>query len=809
VAPRDANIKRVATYWIVGLALLSSGLALRLAPISSGPGVHTLYETAATLLAFLVGVLALVNHYSKRDTTFLIIGAAFIGTAALDGYHTVVTSVVASTLLPSEPSALLPWSWIASRTLLAGMIVLSWYLSRRGEVQGTVIPVTENRVYLLTGAATLAAFLFFAFAPLPQAYFPGHLISRPQELVPALLFLLALVGYLKKRRWRSDDLEHWLVLSLIVNVVGQGVFMSASTQLFDAEFDAAHILKIISYVCVLIGLLYRTSSIYREASDMTFTLAEANISLKLEAAERQRAEAELRANEKRFRDLTEVASDWFWETDADLRFSYLSPKVESAIGLTPEWFYGRTREDTLGPDYDRELWDPLLQMQRERVAFRDFVHPRELPDGSVKWLRVAGMPVYSDDGKFLGYRGVASDITRQRQAREELRLAKDVAVQANSAKTDFLSSMSHELRTPLNSILGFSQLLSTDPVTVLTGDQQDSVEQISNAGQHLLELINEILDLSKIETGAMTLSIENVEIGEAFDSVISLTENLAAARNININADYESYRDLTLRADLTRLRQVLLNLLSNAVKYNVENGTIHVSCQPVADTMMRISVRDSGKGLSADQLTQVFDPFTRLGAERTDIEGTGIGLTITKRLVEMMGGDMGVESTQGTGSNFWFELPRGEVNAAAVVENDVALRDIAPKAATGGTQRRVLYIEDNPANLRLMERILERRADLELLAAHNAEFGIELARTEAPDIVLMDINLPGMSGLEALEKLRAQPGTHSIPVIAVTANATSRDIEHGKAAGFVSYLTKPLVITEVLDAIDATLDIEG
>ena len=790
---------------MVGLALVLAGLALRPVAAISDAGLHTIIETVATVLALVVGVLALVRHYSKPDTTLLVIGAAFVGTASLDGYHAVVTSGAFSALLPSAPASLIPWSWIAARTLLSISFVLSWYLWRREEAGGLGGGVPERAIYLLTGVATLAAVLFFAFVPLPRAYFPELATPRPAEFVPALFFLIALAGYLHKGRWRRDAFDHWLVLSLIVGSVGQAVMMSSSGQLFDAEFVAAHALKIVSYVCVLIGLLISMSSIFRESSETTFTLAEANVSLKLEAAERQRAEQERRDSERRFRDLAEVASDWFWETDADLRFSYVSPKVTDSAGVGPEWYYGKMREDLIGPDYDREVWDEHLQTLKDRLPFRDFTYLWGAPGLPARWLRVSGMPVFSADGQFLGYRGVAADITKYREAEEELKVAMEIAEQANNAKSDFLSSMSHELRTPLNSILGFSQLMTSDPKTNLTRDQRDSVEHISRAGRHLLELINEVLDLSKIESGRMALSIEGVEIGAAFDSVVRLTENLAAARNIKLNADYESVRHQIVRADITRLRQVLLNLLSNAVKYNDENGAIHLHCRSTADDTIRVSVRDSGKGLPAEHLERIFEPFTRLGAERSEVEGTGIGLTITKRLVEMMGGDIGVDSSLGAGSTFWFELPRGEASAAGPGAPDEA-GPLAPAVVRGGGPRRVLYIEDNPSNLRLMERIFARRADLELISAPNAEIGIELARVEVPDLVLMDISLPGMDGFEALRNLRDHRSTRAMPVIAVTANATVRDIERGREAGFQSYLTKPLNVGEILDAIDATLN---
>jgi len=656
---------------------VAGGVVLRSVDYNSNAETHLVLEAIATVLAMVVGVLALVRHYSKRDTTFLIIGAAFFGTAFLDGYHAIVTTSTVSAMLPSELSSLIPWSWVASRALLSFLLFLSWYLWHLENRRGSNFYLSDRKLYVIIGSLTLAAFLFFAFVPLPRAYFPDLLTPRPEEFLPAGFFLIALTGYLRKGHWRVDSFEHWMILSLITCTISQAVYMSSSRDLFDAGFDAAHVLKIVGYICALIGLVTSMSSIFRDASDTTFTLAQANISLKIEADERRRAE-------------------------------------------------------------------------------------------------------------------------------EDLRVAKEEAEKANNAKSDFLSSMSHELRTPLNSILGFSQLISTDPDLPLDEEQQDSIDQISRAGSHLLDLINEVLDLSKIETGAMTLSIEGIMIGTTFDDIVSLTETQAATRNIDVKTDYENVRYQVLRADHTRLRQVLLNLLSNAVKYNVEGGTIELGCTTTDEGLFRISVRDTGPGLTSEQIKDIFEPFNRLGAERTEIEGTGIGLTITKRLVEMMGGELTVDSEPGVGTTFRFNLQRGEAPTDAI--EVVADQSREPLAVHHeGAPRKILYVEDNPSNLRLMERIIDRRPDLELLSAHSAEFGLELARTRAPDVILMDINLPGMDGFDALDLLRRDKRTNEIPVLAVTANATKRDIEHGEKAGFVAYITKPLNISDVLQAIDLTL----
>jgi signal transduction histidine kinase/ActR/RegA family two-component response regulator len=396
-------------------------------------------------------------------------------------------------------------------------------------------------------------------------------------------------------------------------------------------------------------------------------------------------------------------------------------------------------------------------------------------------------------------------------ANSELELAIEEARNANQAKSAFLSSMSHELRTPLNAILGFAQILAADNLPTTPEQKKEFAGHILKSGRHLLTLINEILDLAKVEAGALTLSMEPVGLAEVLLETRAMIEPLAAARGIRVRfpaAGAPETAAALVQADRTRLKQVLLNLLSNAVKYNREGGEVVVECTACGPERLRLSVRDTGMGLRPDQVAALFQPFNRLGQENGTQEGTGIGLVFTRRLVEMMKGEIGVTSTPGVGTTFWIELTAaGGVNGALTQLAAPAQDGASPAAAApgGAVARTILYIEDNPANLRLVQEILAFRTDLRLLSAADGHAGLALARIEQPALILMDLNLPGMSGFEVLAELRREPGTAHIPVVALTANAMPRDIERGLSAGFARYLTKPIDIEQFNEAIDGLL----
>ncbi|WP_437883911.1 hybrid sensor histidine kinase/response regulator [Pseudomonas sp. LRF_L74] len=390
------------------------------------------------------------------------------------------------------------------------------------------------------------------------------------------------------------------------------------------------------------------------------------------------------------------------------------------------------------------------------------------------------------------------DITRQKEAERALKLAKSEAERANHAKSEFLSSMSHELRTPLNAVLGFAQVLEMDDR--LSADQLDSIGEILKAGSHLLGLINEVLDLASIESGRMSLSLETVDAAALAYSCTQLVQPLATSRQVTLHLDIAE--GTVVHADHQRLKQVLLNLLSNAIKYNHPGGEVRLSAE-CGDRRVRIVIADTGAGIAPERLGELFQPFSRLGAERAAVEGTGIGLVITRKLAEAMSGQVGVDSELGEGSRFWIELPVAQSvpQQASRMIGDASFALLTAKQE----QRYILYIDDNPVNLKLVSQILDRLRHIHLVTMHAPDIGIEFALAHQPDLIMLDINLPGMDGYQVLRVLQSHLQLRHVPVIAVSANAMPRDIERGIAAGFADYLTKPLDIGRFLSCIDTQM----
>ncbi len=423
-------------------------------------------------------------------------------------------------------------------------------------------------------------------------------------------------------------------------------------------------------------------------------------------------------------------------------------------------------------------------------------------DGS-RFPAIVSVTALRDDyGSIIGYLLIGTDNSVRKQVELALKDAMSVAEKANLAKSDFLSSMSHELRTPLSAILGFAQLIESGSPQP-TPSQKRSVDQILQAGWYLLELINEILDLALIESGKLSLSPEPVSLREVMQECEAMIEPQADKRGISVTfAQFAA--PCFVKADRTRLKQVLINLLSNAIKYNRPDGKVAVTCVDVNAERIRICVEDTGHGLSLEKIGLLFQPFNRLGQEAHTEQGTGIGLVMTKRLVELMGGVIGVESTPGKGSVFWIEMAlTTERQHVPIAIGPATAQD--PLMQANAQLYTLLYVEDNPANLLLVENLMERRPDIRLLSARDGLSGVEMARNAQPDVILMDINLPGISGIKALQLLKDDRATSHIPVVALSANAMPRDIEKGMDAGFFNYLTKPIKINEFMDTLDAAL----
>ncbi len=532
---------------------------------------------------------------------------------------------------------------------------------------------------------------------------------------------------------------------------------------------------------------------------------------------RKQAEEERRKLDQRLRDqhfytrsLIEANIDAMMTTDPRGIITDVNKQTEALTGCT--------RDELIGAPFKNYFTDAgTAEAGIKRVLTEGKVTNYELTararDGKETVVSYNATTFYDRDRRLQGVFAAARDVTERKQfeaalqeTNVELESAKSAAEQANQAKSDFLSNMSHELRSPLNAILGFAQLLeSTSPLP--TASQTESIAQILQAGWHLLKLINEVLDLAVVESGVLSLSPEPASLAEVISDCQAMMEPQAQQRGISMTFP-QSEIPYFVDADRTRVKQVLINLLSNAIKYNREQGTVQVTCAISGPERVRISVEDTGAGLAPDKLSQLFQPFNRLGQEGSGEEGTGIGLVMSKRVVELMKGVIGVESRVGVGSVFWFELLLAPAPqpAAAGVESALTVADPEP---TSGPLRTVLYVEDNPANLALVEQLIARRSDLQLLTAVNGTLGIALARTAQPDLILMDINLPGISGIEVLKILRDDPATAHILIVALSANAMPRDIQRGLEAGFFRYLTKPIKLNEFMETLDVALEVSA
>jgi PAS domain S-box-containing protein len=523
--------------------------------------------------------------------------------------------------------------------------------------------------------------------------------------------------------------------------------------------------------------------------------------------EQKKLDQRLRDQQFYTRSLIESNIDALMTTDPAGIITDVNKQMEALTGCT--------RDELIGAPFKSYYTDPdraeagikLVLSEKKVTNYELTARTREGKETVVSYNATT---FYDRDRKLQGVFAAARDVTERKRFEQalqesnvELEAAKSAAEKANLAKSDFLSSMSHELRSPLNAILGFAQLMeAANPLP--TADQAARIAQILKAGWHLLKLINEILDLAVIESGKVSVSLEPVSLAEIMVECQTMME--PEAQKLDIRMSFPHFdRQRFVSADLIRLKQVVINLLSNAIKYNKEHGTVTVTCLQITPERTRIRVQDTGAGLIPEKLAQLFQPFNRLGQEAGGVAGTGIGLVVTKQLVELMNGSIGVESKVGEGSSFWVELL--STSAPTLIANGAEpASQPQPESPAGARLRTLLCVEDNPANMELVAQMVARRSDLRLLTAINGTLGIELARTAQPEAILMDINLPGISGLEALKILRDDPATSHIPVVALSANAMPRDIEKGLEAGFYRYLTKPIKVQEFIDTVNAALE---
>jgi PAS domain S-box-containing protein len=513
---------------------------------------------------------------------------------------------------------------------------------------------------------------------------------------------------------------------------------------------------------------------------------------------RRNAAEALRESEATTRSILNSVNSAIMTIDGDGLIEEFNPSAEKLFGYAASEVMG-SNVNVLMPEPHRSAHNGYLKKYKETGVSTIFGVNREVTgrrkDGSEFSLDLEVSEVEIDSRKL--FTGVARDVTKLQATRVALEEAKSVAVQANEAKSVFLSRMSHELRTPLNAILGFAQLAK---VNAKSEEQDESATMIIKAGRHLLSLVNEVLDISRVESGQLSISAEAVEFSSVLRDSLALVAPQAELRNITFSD--LSVENLVVRADRQRLKQVLLNLLANAVKYSYENGLVFIETEATADGVIRISIADDGPGIQPDAMDKLFRPFERLGADTTDIEGTGLGLALSAGLVEAMGGTIGVESDHGKGSKFWFELAKIDTPIDKIDQINHQELLAVPRSDLQGT---LLYIEDNDSNQRLMQRAMELRKGVTLLVASSGKTGFDIARQEVPDVIFLDLHLPDITGREVLRLIRTDHKTSNIPVVIVSADASPGQIKRIRTEGAYAYLTKPIEFEQMFELLDEIL----
>jgi len=526
---------------------------------------------------------------------------------------------------------------------------------------------------------------------------------------------------------------------------------------------------------------------------------ERTAALQAEVHERELAEAALRESEQRFRNILNNVPIGVIYSDLRGNVKQTNPRFCELTGYTDHELLSLSPSEYTHPDDLRQDAELMGQLVRGDMPMYQRNKRYIAKNGATVWVRATVSLLRFADGKPRSIVGVVEDITEHLRL-EEAERAREAAEASNRAKSEFLSRMSHELRTPLNAMLGFAQLLELDPRHPLSMEQQPWVTQIQQAGWHLLEMINDVLDLSRIESGNLRLQVETLDLPELLDTTTAMLDAEARQRRIKITQEFGPGTS-TVLGDVTRVKQILTNLLSNAVKYNAEGGRIHIGCRMATPETVEIAVTDTGMGMTPSQLGELFQPFNRLGRERSGQQGTGIGLVISQRLAELMGGSLRARSVAGQGSSFMLTLPCSE-------DPDTVRSDLDALIAEPAVYHRrvVHYVEDNETNVEVMRGILAQRPQVEMQVSITGLDGLAAIRSRRPDLILLDMHLPDISGMDLLRHLQADEHTSDIPIIVVSADALAQQIAEAFEAGCTHYLTKPVSVSELLAVLDDQLD---
>ena len=613
----------------------------------------------------------------------------------------------------------------------------------------------------------------------------------PGSAFPDAFYRLAPDGTILDHRARGADLRGAHVLALVPEAaraeLSAALALAAAGEMAAAEYAV------------------EVDGEAREAEATLVPTAGGEVAMVVrDVTGQKRTGAALREREEHFRALIDNSYDLVQVLDSQGRIAYTGPSVVHILGYTPDEILRGTAPEFIHPDDLGSIQKMIADVFANPGVPQSSEYRVRHKDGGWRWLETFARTLAPDSAE-KGLVANARDVTERkrgeealRHARAEAEAARAEAERANQAKSEFLSRMSHELRTPMNSILGFGQVLARGELAPV---QRKGVSHILTAGRHLLRLINEVLDLARIEAGRLTVSIEPVRVAPLVEETVDLVRPLAGPRGLELELSADA--DLWVRADRQRLSQVLLNLLSNAVKYNREGGTVRVRCER-RDERVWLRVEDTGPGIPDDRRAELFVPFARLGAEDGAVEGTGLGLALSRRLVDAMGGALALEESSPAGSVFRVELP---LAADPLLPRTPAAGPLPEVPAADRPPATLLYVEDNLANLTLVQTILLSRPTWSTVPALRGRRGVELARERVPDLVLLDLHLPDIPGEEVLRELRADPRTASLPVVVISADATERSVARLRAAGAEAYLTKPLDIDEFLATLDRLLPV--
>lgn len=783
------------------LAAVSLWLSSRVRRATRGP-LSWGIRVGAVIIA-LIGAIKLAEVFGGLEigidrwlfTAKLAMGSAVPNRMAPNTAFNFLMLGCAFLFLQARKSGVAAWACIFA--LVSGFEALLAVIGYTYRIQslygvGSFIPMAPHTavVFLLVAYGIMARQAERGFLGIITGRNAGGAMAR--RLLPAAVLVPAVLGWLRLEGQRRGfyDAEFGVALYTVTNmVVFASIICCNALSLFrtDAKRTKAE------------GRLRRAhDELETRVEERTAELSHANAALlrardELEERVRERT-ATLAESEARLQAILDNGTSVVYLKDLEGRYLLVNRCFAKLLGRTKEEIIGRRTSEFFPPEAAEQFRKSDLEALQSDAPIE--LEESALQEDGLHTFVSTKFPLRDSAGAIYALCGVAHDITERVAANQALREAEVEAHRANRAKSEFLSRMSHELRTPMNAILGFAQILELDE---LNEDQRDGVGHILRGGRHLLELINEVLDIARIEAGHLSLSPEPVEVGHVISETLNLVQPLASERQVRLNPSPPC--EQFVHADRQRLKQVLINLLSNAIKYNRVGGSVTISCEAI-DTRLRVSITDTGIGIPAERLKQLFIPFERLGAEQSTVEGTGLGLAVAKRLMEAMAGTMGVESSAGQGSTFWVELP---LTTSPLLAKEAPQELTSPAMTTSHGRRTVLYIEDNLSNLRLIERVLERRPEITLIAAAEGLAGLNMARAHRPDLILLDVNLPDIDGHEVLVRLSGDPVCASIPVIVISADATRGQIDRLKNAGASEYLTKPLDIRRFLEVLDSTV----